>query len=165
MKILSLERKISRAERALIVLSIGAIALADYASGVRISLGPLYLIPLCYSALSQRTVFTVPVFVVCLILRQLLGPLEQSSAPWFFFSRDVVIAAGFITVAIYLGRLGRQRHDFFELARRQRDDLATEVRLAAQLQSLRHRAPCQDRRRHGRAALREDRQCHPRRIA
>ncbi len=135
MKIHSLETKIRRAESVLIVLSIAAIAAADYAVGPRISLGPLYLIPLCYAALSQSRVVTAAVFVGCLILRQLFGPLGESSDPWLFFFRDVLIAAGFVTVAVYLGRLGRQRHEFFELARRQRDAFTAEVQLAAHLQS------------------------------
>jgi len=103
--------------------------------GARISLGPLYLIPLCYSALSQRRAFTAGMFLVCLVLRELFGPIEQSTDPWFFFLRDLAITAGFVAVAVYLGRLGRQRHEFFEVARQQRDDFAAEMRLAAQLQS------------------------------
>lgn len=135
MKIQALEKKVARAEGILIALSIAAIAVADLAVGPNVSLGPLYLIPLCYSALSQRPLLTGIVFVVCLGLRQWLGPLEQSSDPLFYFLRDLIIAAGFVAVAIYLRHLGRQRHEFFELARRQRDDLAAEVQLAAQLQS------------------------------
>ena len=54
MKIKSLEKRIARAERVMIALSIAAIAIADYAVGPLVSLGPLYLIPLCYAALSQH---------------------------------------------------------------------------------------------------------------
>jgi serine phosphatase RsbU (regulator of sigma subunit) len=133
-KIQSLEKRITRAESVLIALSIAAIAAADYAVGAYTSLGPLYLIPLCYSALTQRRAVTVIVFVTCLGLREWFGPIELTSNPWAVFFRDLLIAAGFLTVAVYLGRLGRQRHEFFELARRQRDDLAAEVRLAAHLQ-------------------------------
>jgi sigma-B regulation protein RsbU (phosphoserine phosphatase) len=135
MQIRSLEKRITRAESVLIALSIAAIAAADYAVGPNISLGPLYLIPLCYSALTQRRSITIVVFFLGLALRELLGPIELTGDPWFVFFRDLIIAAGFLTVAVYLGRLSVQRHEFFELARHQRDDLAAEVRLAAQLQS------------------------------
>jgi serine phosphatase RsbU (regulator of sigma subunit) len=40
----------------------------------------------------------------------------------------------FLTIAAYLHRLGRQRSAFFDLARAQRDELADEVALAAEVQ-------------------------------
>lgn len=134
MRIESLERKIQRAEGVMIALSVAAIGAADFAVGPGISLGPLYLIPLCYSALTQKRSVVAAVFVLCLALREWFGPIELTPNPWFVFVRDLVIASGFVSVVVYLSRLGRQRHEFFELARRQRDDLAAEVHLAAHLQ-------------------------------
>ena len=130
----AVENRIVRVETTLIALTVAAIAAADFFVGQDRSLGPLYLIPVSYSALTHRRAVTIGLFVLCVGLRQAFGPIEDSSAPWFFFGRDLVIASTFVLVAVYLGRLGRQRSAFFELARRQRDDLEKEVALAAQLQ-------------------------------
>ncbi len=108
-----------------VALSIAAAAAADFAVGARISLGPLYLIPLCYTALTQRRVVTVGVFFACLVLRELLGPIEQSSNPWLFFLRDLAIAAGFVGRATRR-RLNGDRHPppaSARIARRNRDGL------------------------------------------
>jgi sigma-B regulation protein RsbU (phosphoserine phosphatase) len=72
--------------------------------------------------------------LLCLGLRQGFGPLQESSDPWFFFIRDLLIAAVFIAAVGTLHRLGRQRRQFFDVARRQRDELAREIEMAADLQ-------------------------------
>jgi serine phosphatase RsbU (regulator of sigma subunit) len=134
MSIESLQQRIRRAESLLIALTIVLIAEVDYVVGPSISLGPLYLVPLCYTALTHSRRVTFAVFVLCLTLREVLGPLGQSPHPTFDFVRDLIIAAIFVGTAVYLGRLGGQRRAFFELAREQRDELEGEVRMAAQLQ-------------------------------
>ena len=48
------ERSITRVESVLVLLSVAAIASADHLVGREVSLGYLYLIPLSYSALTQR---------------------------------------------------------------------------------------------------------------
>jgi serine phosphatase RsbU (regulator of sigma subunit) len=130
----SLEKRIVRVETWLIVLAITAIAAADYFVGRETSLGPLYLIPLSYSALTHRRRTTFCLFVLCVVLRQLFGPIGESPRPWLFFFRDIGIAGFFVATVVYLNRLGLQRKSFFEMARRQRDELTREVDLAAQVQ-------------------------------
>ena len=132
--IYSLERKIVRVEGALIFLTIVAIAVADAWVGPGRSLGPLYLIPVSYSALTHRGWFTFVLFLVCLTLRQLFGPLEEMRDPWGHFVRDLGIAAVFVVTVAYLHRLGRQRKDFFALARAQRDELSHELKVAGEVQ-------------------------------
>lgn len=75
-----LERRIMRVESVLILLAIAAIASVDYVFGPRISLGYLYLIPLSYSALTHRWRTTLALAVLCVVLRQWLGPLEHASS-------------------------------------------------------------------------------------
>ena len=130
----SVQSWIVRVETALIALTVVAIAAMDYYVGQDRSLGPLYLIPVSYCALTHRRAVAIGLFVVCVGLRQAFGPIEDMTAPWSYFARDVAIASVFVLVVAYLGRLGRRRSAFFELARRQRDDLEKEVDLAALLQ-------------------------------
>jgi len=134
MTIETLERRIREAETGLIMLTIAAIATGDYFVGLTASLGPLYLIPLSYSALTHRLRTTVALTVLCVALRQLLGPIDNSGLPMMMFVRDIGIIGLFMVPVVYLYRLGKRRRAFFELARRQRDDLEREVAMAAALQ-------------------------------
>jgi serine phosphatase RsbU (regulator of sigma subunit) len=130
----SLERRILRVENWLILLSIAAIATADYFTGRDISLGPLFLIPLSYSALTNRARTTILLFALCVVLRQTFGPIGDSANPWSELVRDLGIAGIFVLTVVYLGKLGRERRLFFQYARRQRDELAQEVDVAADVQ-------------------------------
>ncbi len=121
-------------ETALILLTIVAIAIADAWVGPDRSLGPLYLVPLSYSAVTHRAWTTVALALLCLALRQIFGPLEETADPWGFFIRDLGIAAIFVVTVGYLHRLGRQRQEFFALARAQRDELAHELAVAGEVQ-------------------------------
>jgi serine phosphatase RsbU (regulator of sigma subunit) len=130
----ALQRKIVRVETALIVLTIAAIAVADAWVGPGRSLGPLYLVPLSYSALTHRSWTTLVLLLLCLALRQLFGPLQDSEDPWLFFVRDLGIAAVFVVTVGYLHRLGRQREEFFARARAQRDELSHDLNVAGEVQ-------------------------------
>jgi serine phosphatase RsbU (regulator of sigma subunit) len=130
----ALERRIVRVETALILLTITAIAVADAWVGPDRSLGPLYLVPLSYSALTHRGRTTFGLALLCLLLRQLFGPLEETQDPWGYFVRDLGIAAIFVITVGYLHRLGRQRKAFFALARSQRDELSNELQVAGDVQ-------------------------------
>jgi serine phosphatase RsbU (regulator of sigma subunit) len=134
MDIDALERKIVRVESALILLTVVAIAAADAWVGPDRSLGPLYLVPLSYSALTHRGWTTFALVLLCLVLRQLFGPLEETPDPWGNFVRDLGIAAIFVATVGYLHRLGRQRKEFFALARAQRDELSHEIEVAGEVQ-------------------------------
>ncbi|UCF37507.1 MAG: hypothetical protein JSU96_01160, partial [Acidobacteriota bacterium] len=131
-EITTLEKTIVRVESILIALTIGAIASGDYIFGPEISIGYLYLVPLSYSALSFRWRTTAGLIVLCVVLRQVFGPLEFSS--WALVIRDWVLTGIFLSVVTLLHRLGRARHKFFETARRQRDELLRDVELAAEVQ-------------------------------
>ncbi len=130
----ALQRRIVAVETFLIVLTIASIATADALVGDRFSLGPLYLIPISYSALTHRLRTTVALVVVCVVLRQLLGPLGNSVDPWLAVLRDLAIAGVFVVAVVVLRRLGIERRRIFDLAREQRDELAREVELAAVVQ-------------------------------
>lgn len=128
----SIERSVTTVESLLIALTIAAIAYGDRLIGTGVSLGFLYLIPLSYSALSQRVPVTVSLLVLCVLLRQWSGPLQNASTG--FFIRDITLTVVFLSVVAALARLGRSRRLFFESARRQRDELVREVELAAEVQ-------------------------------
>lgn len=128
----TLEQRIRLVESILIGLTVAAIAYGDHLVGLEISLGFLYLIPLSYSALSHRLWITLALICVCVLLRQVFGPLENS--PSLYFMRDWVLAAVFLSIVAALVRLGDQRRRFFESARAQRDELFKEVELAAEVQ-------------------------------
>lgn len=131
-KIDSLEAKINRAESVLIGLSIAAIASADYLLGKETSIGFLYLIPLSYSALTHSWRVLVALVAVCVVLRQLFGPLAL--APPMMIARDWLLTAIFAGVVTFLHRLGTEKRLFFERARQQRDELRRELDLAADVQ-------------------------------
>lgn len=130
----SLERKILTIESLLVMLTIGSIATADYFAGPQLSLGPLYLIPISYSALSHRLPTTIGLVLLCVVLRQLFGPLGNAADPWMSFLRDLAIALVFLATVVLLRSFGAQRRRIFEVARRQRDELAREVDMGANLQ-------------------------------
>jgi len=134
MNIESLESRIVRVETSLILLTTVAIAVADAWVGPDKSLGPLYLVPLSYSALTHRGWVTFGLVLVCLALRQVFGPLEGAPDPWGQLLRDLVIASVFMVIVWYLHRLGRQRKAFVALARNQRDELAHELKVAGEVQ-------------------------------
>lgn len=129
----NVERRLIRVESILVLITIAAIAYGDYLVGTDTSLGYLYLIPLSYSALTQKLRTTIGLLLVCVVLRQWLGPLERST--WAFFIRDWALTGIFALVATTIYRLGQQRHRLFETSREQRDELLREVELAAQVQS------------------------------
>lgn len=137
-----LEAHIKRVESVLILLSIAAIAVGDYLSGPRISLGYLYLIPLSYSALTHRWSVTAALVALCVVLREAFGPIEFAS--WGLIARDWLLVGTFVAVVATLHRLGRSRNALFGQAREQRDELSREVEMAAAVQRQlleQHRPP------------------------
>lgn len=128
----NVERRLIRVESILVLITMAAIAYGDYLVGRDTSLGYLYLIPLSYSALTQKPRTTIGLLLVCVVLRQWLGPLERST--WAFFIRDWALTGIFALVATAIYRLGQERHRLFEISRKQRDELLREVELAARVQ-------------------------------
>lgn len=127
-----LNRRIIRVESLLVILSVAAIAYADYQEGKSSSIGYLYLIPLSYSVLIHRLRTTLLLLVICLFLRDWFGPIALS--PWLLILRDFLLAGIFMAVVWILRRLGGYRQEFVSRALAQRDELATDVALAAEVQ-------------------------------
>ncbi|MFI4942236.1 MAG: PP2C family protein-serine/threonine phosphatase [Burkholderiales bacterium] len=137
-----LEQRILRVESVLILLSIGAIAAADWLLAPGASLGFLYLVPLSYSALTHRWPWFVGLLLLCVVLRQWDTPVQGQS--WGRLAFDWSLVALFLSVVLPLRRLGRARALFFRSARQQRDELVREVEMAAALQRQlldQHRPP------------------------
>ncbi len=127
-----LSKRIVRVESVLILLTTVAIAYGDYLVGKDVSLGYLYLVPLSYSAVTHRLRTTLVLVLISLVLRQWLGPLERSG--WILFARDWVLTGIFLSLVTRLFRLGRDRRNLFETARKQRDELLGELERAAEVQ-------------------------------
>jgi hypothetical protein len=127
-----LNRRIIRVESLLVILSVAAIAYADYQEGKSSSIGYLYLIPLSYSVLIHRLRTTLLLLVICLFLRDWFGPIAFS--PWMLILRDFILAGVFLAVVWILRKLGGYRREFLNRALAQRDELATDMALAAEVQ-------------------------------
>src|ERR1700688_2269527 len=70
--------------------------------------------------------------VVCLGLHDLLGPVRDAGVP--HITKDVTALLGYIFVVTVVNQLGTQRRRLAELAEKQRDELAHEIQLAAEVQ-------------------------------
>jgi len=97
-----------------------------------ISLAPLYLLPLALSALVHPLRVSLMLSVVCLGLHDLLGPVRDAGVP--HMTKDVTALLGYIFVVTVVNQLGTQRRRLAELAEKQRDELAHEIQLAAEVQ-------------------------------
>ncbi len=116
------------------VIVVGRIAvLADVDRTVRsVSLAPLYVLPLALSALVHRLRTALALSVVCLAAQHRFGPVGINGVAEIY--RDAVTVAGYVFVVVSVHQLGRQRARLAEEIRRQRDELAAELRMAAEVQ-------------------------------
>jgi serine phosphatase RsbU (regulator of sigma subunit) len=130
--ITDVERRIPQVESLLILLSIGAIAAADWLLAKDSSLGFLYLVPLSYSALTHRWPVFLGLLALCVGLRQWDTPVQQQG--WDRLALDWTLVAVFLGLVVPLRRLGRARALFFRTAREQRDELVRDVEMAAAVQ-------------------------------
>ena len=110
---------------------IAGVAYADFLV-VSISLGYLYVLPLSLSALTQRLRVTLILVAVCVLLHDLLGPYEHVG--WPIFYRTLLTTTGFTTAAVLVSKLAAQRRRLEKIVRVQRNELASEMRHAAQIQ-------------------------------
>lgn len=131
-EIADIERRILRVDSVLILLSIAAIAASDRLLAPTESLGFLYLVPLSYSALTQRWTWFVGLLLLCVGLRQWDTPVREQS--WARLAFDWTLVALFMSVVLPLRRLGRERALLFRAARDQRDELLRELEMAAAVQ-------------------------------
>jgi len=114
-----------------VVAGISTVAYADKSVGSA-SLAPLYFLPLALSALVHPLRISLALSIVCLVLHNLLSPVRDVGAR--HLTRDATILLGYLFVVVVVNQLGAQRRRLAELAERQRDELANEIQLAAEVQ-------------------------------
>ena len=114
-----------------VVAGISAVSYADK-SVASVSLAPLYFLPLALSALLHPLRISLALSVVCLGLHDLLGPVRDAGVP--HITKDATTLLGYIFVVIVVNQLGTQRRRLAALAEKQRDELAKEIQLAAEVQ-------------------------------
>ena len=114
-----------------VVAGISTVAYADK-SVASVSLAPLYFLPLALSALVHPLRISLVLSIVCLVLHNLISPVRDVGAR--HLTRDATILLGYLFVVVVVNQLGAQRRRLAELAERQRDELANEIQLAAEVQ-------------------------------
>jgi sigma-B regulation protein RsbU (phosphoserine phosphatase) len=98
-----------------------------------VSLVPLYTLPLALSALIHRLRFSIGLSFVCLAAHHVFGPTNAGVTVQHFL-HDAVVLAGFVFVVVVVHQLGHQRRQLAQAAQRQRDELAAEIEMAAEVQ-------------------------------
>ncbi|MCL4523214.1 MAG: PP2C family protein-serine/threonine phosphatase [Acidobacteria bacterium] len=117
---------------ALVVLgALAVVAYFDFAVQT-ISLGFLYVLPLALSAFVFRLRISLGLVLICFVLQDVFGPFEH--AGWQHIVRNLLTLIAFLVVVVVVDRLVGQRRRLTELVRMQRDELAQEIELAAQVQ-------------------------------
>jgi len=114
-----------------VVAGMSAVAYADK-SVTSFSFAALYFLPLALSALVHPLRISIALSIVCLALQDLLSPLRDVGVQ--HLTRDGTTLLGYVFVVIVVNQLGAQRRRLADLAARQRDELANEIQLAAELQ-------------------------------
>jgi hypothetical protein len=115
----------------LVLIGVAAVAYADHSVGT-ISLGYLYFLPLALSGLIHRLRTSLPLAFLCVLLTDWFGPYEYSG--WQHTVRNFLASVGFTTVVVFVNQLSRRRGALAALAQRQKDELAEELELAAEVQ-------------------------------
>lgn len=114
-----------------VLVGICAVGYADRSAAL-FSLAPLYFLPLALSALVHPLRISLALSVLCLMLHNLLGPLRVSGIGRM--PRDAATLLGYVFVVLLVNQLGAQRKRLAELTVKQRDELAEEIQLAAEVQ-------------------------------
>lgn len=115
----------------LIFTSIGLVAYAEHAAP-SLPLAPLYILPLTLSALVYPLLVSIALSMACWILHEF-----ASQASWAGFQhllRNGAAFLGYLAVILIVNALTSQRRKLTELASRQRDELAAEIQLGAEVQ-------------------------------
>jgi serine phosphatase RsbU (regulator of sigma subunit) len=118
----------------LAAIVIGSIAIVGYADSVvqSISLGYLYVLPLALSGFVFRLRISLAMVLFCFVLQDWFGPFAHEG--WEHIARNLLTLTAFVVVVVVVNRLVRQRTSLTDLVRQQRDELAREIDLAAQVQ-------------------------------
>lgn len=115
----------------LILTSIGLVAYAEYAAP-SLPFAPLYILPLTLSALVYRLPTSIALSTACWMLHEFSSP-----ASWGGFQhllRNGAALLGYLAVILIVNGLASQRRQLTELAAKQRDELAAEIQLGAEVQ-------------------------------
>ena len=116
----------------LVVLAgICAVGYADKSVAL-FSLAPLYFLPLALSALVHPLRVSLALSVLCLLLHNFLGPVRDAGVG--HMAREAATLLGYTFVVVVVNQLGAQRKRLAELTIKQRDELAKEIQLAAEVQ-------------------------------
>ena len=115
-----------------VLAGVSAVAYADK-SVAPFSLAPLYFLPLALSALVHPLRISLALSIVCLVLHDLVGPVRDVGTQHFKL-KDAITLLGYVFVVVVVNQLGAQRRRLAELAERERDELANEIELAAEVQ-------------------------------
>jgi sigma-B regulation protein RsbU (phosphoserine phosphatase) len=115
----------------LVAAGISAVAYADR-SVASVSLAPLYFLPLALSALVHPLRIGIAFSVVCVALHDVVSPVHESGAR--HLARDATALLAYVFVVAVVHQLGVQSRRLAEAAERQRDELANEIQLAAEVQ-------------------------------
>ena len=114
-----------------VLAGVSAVAYADK-SVASVSIAPLYFLPLALSALVHPLRISLVLSIVCLVLHDLVGPMRDLGTRYLI--RDATTFLGYVFVVVVVSQLGAQRRRLAEVAERQRDELANEIQLAAEVQ-------------------------------
>jgi len=114
-----------------VVAGISAVAYADK-SVPSVSLAPLYFLPLALTALVHPLRISLALSIVCLVLHNLVGSARDVGTE--LLVKDAITLLGYVFVVVVVNQLGAQRRRLAEFAERQRDELANEIQLAAEVQ-------------------------------
>ena len=114
-----------------VLAGVSAVAYADKFVAP-VSLAPLYFLPLALSALVHPLRISLALSIVCLVLHDLVGSVHDVGTEHLL--KDAITLLGYAFVVVVVNQLGAQRRRLAELAERQRDELANEIELAAEVQ-------------------------------
>src|ERR1700680_2634374 len=114
-----------------VVAGISAVAFADK-SVASFSLAPLYFLPLALSALVHPLRISLALSIVCLVLHDFVGPIRDLGTR--HLTKDATTLLGYVFVVVVVNQLGTERQRLADLAARERDELASEIHLAAEVQ-------------------------------
>lgn len=116
----------------LVLAAIGAVAYTDWRVESYISLGFLYFLPLALSALVNPLRVSLSLVVFCTLLHDGLSPFTHTG--WEFYVRNLLTLIGYAGVVLVVNRLRRQREGLYETVAQQRDEMARDLALAAEVQ-------------------------------
>ena len=116
---------------AVVAAGILSVAAADRAVKPEISIAPLYVLPLALAALLYPLRVGIALSILCLAMHHVVGTVNFNTS---HASHDAATLTGYLFVVVVVNRLGRQRSRLAQIAQQQRDELAAEIRLAAEVQ-------------------------------